>query len=540
MNLRRNLILAALLFFLIQGGGEIPWRGFAAMGRFLPAVTVSAAEKEAGGELIPFTNGSGKYLEYTEGKFYLFNREGAPLTGPQYLKIPRTHGIFTGYYLFDDRGMLLQKEGVHFIRNAKAKDVQFSGYYYTTSIGRFFNGDYGLRYLSGFSCRGLLFRGYYYVGAFGKLCDIVGRGQVRYLGEQQVHGTCFPANYYYFNKCGGLCQKADFHEFRGKVNGLAFHGTYYFGDPCGGLRQKAGWVTLGENRFYVSSRGKKYVNRWVDGYYVLEDGTIARNRKLPDGTYVDGDGRKCTKEEMALSPLKKQLTQLIAGYPGTWSVYVKDLKTGNVVNIHDCSMYPASTIKAFVMASVFDRIRQKKLPYSTAIRSLLDSMITESDNDACNQLVCSHSSTGEFASGAAVVNQYLTKNGYTGTACHSVLQPTSSYYAGDGENSRTSARDCGLLLERIYGGTCVSPDYSREMLNLLLHQTRRWKIPAGLPSGVKVANKTGETDSCQHDMAIVYGPKTTYVLCVLSEGAEHTGIRGIRSIAGKVHSYLNG
>ena len=67
------------------------------------------------------------------------------------------------------------------------------------------------------------------------------------------------------------------------------------------------------------------------------------------------------------------------------------------------------------------------------------------------------------------------------------------------------------------------------MLNLLSNQENTWKIPQGLPDGIKSANKTGETDQDQHDIAIVYGEKTTYILCVMSEncrtkygGDEHT------------------
>ena len=104
----------------------------------------------------------------------------------------------------------------------------------------------------------------------------------------------------------------------------------------------------------------------------------------------------------------------------------------------------------------------------------------------------------------------------------------------------SSAKDCGVLLERIYNGTCVSSRYSREMLNLLLRQTRRWKIPAGLPSGVKVANKTGETSSVQHDMAIVFGKKTDYVICVFSRtGSEGYAVPRIKSISSTVYKYLN-
>lgn len=538
-GLKKNLPLAALLFFLFLGGMAGAGPCVRMMGRFLPAVTVSAAGKESAAEMIYFTNGSGKYLEYAGGKFRLYNKKGVPLTGPQYLKIPAVHGIFTGFYLFDRNGVLLQEEGVHFIGNAKAKGVEFQGYYYTTKIGRFVSKEYGLQYLSGLQCRGISFSGYFYVGAYGKLCDISGTEQIRYLQPQRVSGKYFPAGYYYFNRFGRLCTKADFHDFTGTVNGRSFKGTYYFGASGGGLSQEAGWVTVGGKSYYISAQGQKYVNRWVDGYYVLGDGTIARSMQVPDGSYVDCDGRKCAREEMALSPLKKQLTQMIAGYPGTWSVYVKDLKTGTVININDTSMYPASTIKAFVMASTFDQISQKKLAYDNTIKSLMTSMITVSSNDAYNQLVRYNSPGRNFVSGAAVVNQYLTKNGYTSTACHSTLHPASSAYTSDGGTNKTSAKDCGVLLERIYRGTCVSSACSSEMLRLLLGQTRRWKIPAGLPAGTKVANKTGETSSYQHDIAIVYGPKTTYVLCVFSRTSEYYGIRGIRSIAGKVHSYLN-
>lgn len=82
--------------------------------------------------------------------------------------------------------------------------------------------------------------------------------------------------------------------------------------------------------------------------------------KTPDGQYVDWQGRKSTRSEYALSAFKSELESFVSAYGGNWSVYIKDLKTGNVVNINDREMYPASTIKAFVMASVYDQIRQGK------------------------------------------------------------------------------------------------------------------------------------------------------------------------------------
>ena len=73
------------------------------------------------------------------------------------------------------------------------------------------------------------------------------------------------------------------------------------------------------------------VNRWKDGYYLKSNGTIAKNMKTPDGQYVDWQGRKSTRSEYALSAFKSELESFVSAYGGNWSVYIKDLKTGNVV-----------------------------------------------------------------------------------------------------------------------------------------------------------------------------------------------------------------
>ena len=101
-------------------------------------------------------------------------------------------------------------------------------------------------------------------------------------------------------------------------------------------------------------------NCWKSGYYLKSDGTIAKTTKTPDGQYVDWQGRKSTKSEYKLSAFKAEMEHFASAYGGNWSIYIKDLKTGNIVNVNDQAMYPASTIKAFVMASTYDQIRQGK------------------------------------------------------------------------------------------------------------------------------------------------------------------------------------
>ena len=261
--------------------------------------------------------------------------------------------------------------------------------------------------------------------------------------------------------------------------------------------------------------------------------------KTPDGFYVDCDGHKCRKEEMRLSGLKKTLNSMIKSYSGEWSVYVKNLKTNDILLINEKKTTPASIIKLYVMVSTYDSIKKGTIKNSSYIKGLLNGMITVSDNEAYNALVRNHDKSGNFINGAKKINQYLKKSGYTKTEVHSTLHPSASSFISDGGRNLTSVKDTGVLLEKIYRGTCVSAKYSKEMLNLLLKQTRRWKIPAGLPSGTKVANKTGETSQYQHDAAIVFGPKTDYVLCIFSQTSEYSGITGIKQISAKVYQALN-
>lgn len=363
-------------------------------------------------------------------------------------------------------------------------------------------------------------------------------GKILYLkipkGQELITG------YYVFDSKGYLDTRKRFHILDTKIGTERFKGKYYFGGNNGRLWvNKSGWNTIGKNQYYLSDTGKVYTNRWVKGYYLQEDGKIVKNMQTPDGSYVDCDGHKCRKEEMELSSLKKELNSMISKYNGQWSVYVKDLKNGDIISINDKAMKPASVIKLFTMAATYDGIKSGKIKQTSTVNTLLKNMITVSDNESYNALVRRNSSYGSFTDGCKTINQYLKKIGCTKTGCHSSLHPSSSAFTWDGQTNVTSAKDAGLVLEKIYNGECVSEKYSKEMLNLLLHQTRRWKIPAGLPAGTKCANKTGENDSCQNDVAIVYGKKTTYIVCIFSQTYESSGISGIKALSSKIYNSLN-
>ena len=86
-----------------------------------------------------------------------------------------------------------------------------------------------------------------------------------------------------------------------------------------------------------------------------------------------------------------------------------------------------------------------------------------------------------------------------------------------GMNNTTSARGLLILLEAIATGHAVDPDSSRQMVEILTRQKFNEAIPAGLPSGTRVAHKTGELAKIHHDAAIVYGPHP-FILVILVRG----------------------
>ena len=245
---------------------------------------------------------------------------------------------------------------------------------------------------------------------------------------------------------------------------------------------------------------------------------------------------------------------MLQEYDGQWSVYVKNLDTDEEILLNNTPLYSASLIKAFVMAKTYEdmdivltneaafmKTDVDNTAVSTKVNDLLWNMITVSDNESCNELGRLQSEKHDFLEGAKEVNRYLKKEGYKDTSYQSTLHPSASPKLSLGEHNTTTVADCGLLLERIYRGECVSKEASASMLDLLKNQQNTVKIPSGISDDVVIANKTGETDEDQHDIAIVYGPKTTYILCVMSQDWKNgnTAIENIRTISRTVYNYLN-
>jgi beta-lactamase class A len=143
------------------------------------------------------------------------------------------------------------------------------------------------------------------------------------------------------------------------------------------------------------------------------------------------------------------------------------------------------------------------------LRQLCELMITASSNLATNLMI---EKLGVGTVGATVHS--------LGADGMNVLRGVEDQKAFDKNlNNTTRARALLQLLTAIAQGRAVDPESSRQMVEILEQQKFNEAIPSGLPSGTRVAHKTGDITKIHHDAAIVYATKP-FVLVILVRGLE--------------------
>ena len=271
---------------------------------------------------------------------------------------------------------------------------------------------------------------------------------------------------------------------------------------------------------------------------LASEGIRTENRS----TEKDSESKYYLTSQYLLVPsfknLKKDLNEMIDTYEGSWSIYVKDLKSGISLTINDRPQDSASLIKLYIAGAVLEEIQSQELEETDTIDQLLSDMISLSDNEAANELVRYLSDSHDHRDGMEKVNDFIEEHDFTDTHQYNGLEDSNLWY-GD-ETNVTSVKDCGRFLEEIYDGDMVSHLASRQLEGYLLNQDITWKIPAGIPSEIKTANKTGEKDNTQNDVSIVYTPYRDYIICVMATDLtdEDTAVENIRAVSGKVYEFF--
>ena len=203
---------------------------------------------------------------------------------------------------------------------------------------------------------------------------------------------------------------------------------------------------------------------------------------------------------------------------GKWAVYAEELNSGESIfcgkdaQVRD-PMIAASMIKMFIMAKTYELIDLGVIAEEDVYRDMFD-MITISDNDDTNRLT-RYLGNGDATAGRALVSDFAARMGCPEVKHNRLMLDFNGY------ENYVSVGACAKLLRMIYEGTCINEEASAAMLEILLAQTDRNYIPAGVPKGIDIALKGGDLPDCQGDCAIVFLEGNPYIVCIISNGSHN-------------------
>ena len=183
----------------------------------------------------------------------------------------------------------------------------------------------------------------------------------------------------------------------------------------------------------------------------------------------------------------------------------------------DTTLVVTRTFRSIVDGSTFDLPPESdadtmfygQVGEQVSVRSLVDRMITWSSNLATNMLI-QEAEPGRIATMLSAL----------GADSMSVLRGVEDLKAFEaGLSNTTTARGLGAVMAALVESDLFISDSRDQMIEILSRQHFVDGIPAGLPTGVRFANKTGWITGISHDAAIVFPPAADpYVLVVMVRG----------------------
>ena len=246
--------------------------------------------------------------------------------------------------------------------------------------------------------------------------------------------------------------------------------------------------------------------------------------------------------------LPKTVTNALKGSRGTYSIEIKNLKTGEAYSLNSHKAYKTGSLyKLWIMAAVFEQIQNGILTgdetltgdiesinemfnIDTKFRELTTGTLNFTVNSALLQMITiSHNYASLLLSekaGLPNIKLFLEKYGFKESRI-TAAAPTST------------PSDIALFLEKLYKGELANEEHTNKMVKLLKAQKLNDKLPKYLPNGTVVAHKTGEIDFLTHDAGIIYTKNGDYIIVIFSESDYPVGAKErIAQISKAVYNYF--
>jgi beta-lactamase class A len=250
---------------------------------------------------------------------------------------------------------------------------------------------------------------------------------------------------------------------------------------------------------------------------------------------------------LSADSLTDSLRACIADFPGTVSLYAKNLDTGATAAIGEADpVRTASTIKLPILLSVFDAVARGQAKWAdpltvTAAEKVSGSGIIASEisdgvqlplRDAANLMMVLSDNTATNLIlerfGADSVNAYLDKIGLKSTRSMRKILGAGAERRGVSQAGKlpenvkygigvSTPGDMVAILEKLERGEIVSPEASKQILEIM----RRCQDGNGIRrrfSGTRIVNKTGALDALRSDVGIVYSKGGRIAMAITVDG----------------------
>lgn len=251
-------------------------------------------------------------------------------------------------------------------------------------------------------------------------------------------------------------------------------------------------------------------------------------------------------EKTKAAALDERIRAAVAEFKGTVKLYAKNLDTGETYTLGgDDRVRTASTIKTAIMVEAFARVAEgkakwsdevvltnaKKVSGSGVLQDLSDGlrltlkdavtlMMIVSDNTATNLtldvLTCDAVNARMEVLGFKQTRSLRKVGG--GGESKALLSDDSLKKYGLG---MTTPHEMVTLLEKLERGEIVSPEVSKQMIQLMKRQQFHEGIGRTL-QGVEIASKPGALDALRSDVGIIYTKRGRIAMAITCDDMPET------------------
>ncbi len=242
---------------------------------------------------------------------------------------------------------------------------------------------------------------------------------------------------------------------------------------------------------------------------------------IPTLNFSKAEKAKDTEE------IREELTKFLKEKEGQFSIYYKDINSGEGFGIQENTVLTAASLNKLVIVGYLYNLASKKeinledkiviqeediqdygtgsLRYKKAgepytLKYLAQLAFKQSDNTAAHVLT--------IRLGEDNIQEYARQLGMSATNM---------------VENETSARDVGRFLELLYSHKITSPALSQEMMDFMKDTEFEDRIPRLLSKDVTVYHKIGDAVTLVHDGAIVDNSEDPFILVVMAHNLKDEG-----------------